>query len=296
MSDTAPLLQELLLLPRLHLRAQALAEGLLQGQHSSPYKGFNVEFAEHRPYLPGDELRFVDWKVFAKTDRLFIKYFEEETNLHAHLWLDASRSMAFGSGGLTKWEMASLLASAFAYLLLRQNDRVGLGVVGERTAALPEQSHMAHFRTLCDFMEQQNPADNPMPLAEALHSLSVTLKRRGLVMIFSDFYTEPESLSLLMRNLAARQMDVVLFHLLDPVEIGLDLQGQWRFEDMENHDRLALAPAQLKKAYQRELAEHTGALARLCQHRGASYHLVDISQPPMGVCLEVLTRHGRALR
>ncbi len=292
---TDDLLRDLLQLPELHLRAHALADGLLQGQHRSPYKGFNVEFAEHRPYMPGDELKFVDWKVAAKTDRLYVKHYEEETNLHASVWVDQSASMGFGSGEVTKWQMATLLASAFAYLLLQQNDSVGAGLLSVGRDVLPEQSHMGHFRNLCAFFENHAPQREPVDLADAMLHQSAQLRRRGLVMVFSDFYVEPERLEGVMRTLAARQMDVVLFHVLDPVELGLGLEGQWRFEDMENDERLALSPRQLRRAYEQELQDHRRALARLCQNRGTSYHLVDTSQPPMGVCLEVLQRHGRAL-
>jgi uncharacterized protein (DUF58 family) len=267
-------------LSRLDLVARLVVEGFITGLHRSPYHGFSVEFSEHRPYMPGDPLRDLDWKAYGRTGRLYVKQYEEETNLKAYLLLDASGSMGYQSGGpLSKYRYASCLAAALAYLMLRQRDAVGLMLFRQEVLSyVPPRSVQSHLQVLLREIGQAQPAADTR-MAPAFHDLAERLSRRGLVVVLSDLLDDPEEVLAGLRHFRYRGHEVVVFHVLDPRERDLDLaREETRFYDLENpeHD-LTTQPWHLQDEYRRMMDE----LVRMYQHRCADalidYVLLDTS-------------------
>ncbi|MEW4571496.1 DUF58 domain-containing protein, partial [Tautonia sp. JC769] len=235
---------------RLELLAKLVVEGVVSGLHRSPFKGFSVEFAEHRPYGPGDEIRHIDWRAFGKTDRYYVREYEEETNLKAYLVLDTSGSMGFAGRTVSKLEHARRLAASLAYLMIRQRDAVGLVTFdGEVRSMIPARSAPGHFSVLCRAMEQAQPGGEA-PLHRVLHALAERIRRRGLIVIFSDGLDDLDALSQSLRHLRHRHHEVLFFHILAPEEETFDFAGPVRLQDLEASSRaMRVDPSALRATY-----------------------------------------------
>jgi uncharacterized protein (DUF58 family) len=268
-------------LSRLDLIARLVVEGFITGLHRSPYHGFSVEFSEHRPYMPGDPLRDLDWKAYAKTDRLYIKQYEEETNLKAYILLDVSGSMDFQSGAaLSKFRYATSLAAALSYLMLRQRDAVGLMLFRDLIESyVPPRSVQSHLQVLLKTIEQTKPGSDTN-MAPTFHDLAERIARRGLVIVLSDLLDDPQEVLRGLRHFRHRGHEVVVFHLLDPREIDLDFDKETRFFDLEDPQQmLTTQPWLVRREYGQLIEEMVQTYRRGCAEARIDYTLIDTSTP-----------------
>ena len=231
-------------LATMELRARLVVEGFITGLHKSPYHGFSVEFAEHRQYMPGDEIRRIDWKVLGRTDRYYIKQFEEETNLKSYLLIDTSKSMDFKSeGNLTKLQYGSYLAAALAYLMTKQKDAVGLVTYDEELRKyLPPRSTKVYLQTILAELESLRAA-NKTGIGNALNDVAERLSRRGLVVIISDLFDDPNDIMQALKHFRYSQHEVIVFHVLDPRERNFQFGRDAIFKDMETDEEMMTQPA-----------------------------------------------------
>ena len=263
----------------MELRARTIVEGFLIGLHRSPYKGFSVEFSEYRQYMPGDDLSLIDWKVYARSDRHYVKKFEEDTNLECHLLLDVSGSMGYRSQDVTKQEYASYLAGALAYLMNRQHDAVGLTVFAEQILTqLPVSSRAGHLRRLLVALDRLQPGRGS-DLSKPLNRLADALSRRGMVVLISDLLDEPARVVSGLRHLRFRGTDVVVFHVLDEAELTFPFDRAARFKDLETDDEVLAVPAVVRDHYLKEIQELVSFYERELRLAGIDYCLVDTSKP-----------------
>ncbi len=263
----------------LELRARVVVEGFWSGIHRSPYHGFSVEFTEYRQYSPGDDPRYVDWRVFARSDRYFIKRFEDETNLRCHLLADQSRSMAYGSIGHTKADYAATLAATLGYFLFLQGDAIGLLTFDERVRDyLPASHRRGHLRRLMVALER--PAGgSATDLAAPLQRLVEIIRKRGLVVLISDFLAPVERLEKELIQLTASGHEVIVFHILDPAEVTFQFGEPAQFEDVESGKTLLVEPEAVRAGYLRRFEDHCGAVRSLCERLGSSYSRLVTDQP-----------------
>ncbi|KPJ50207.1 hypothetical protein AMJ40_03555 [candidate division TA06 bacterium DG_26] len=237
----------------MELKARLVVEGFLIGLHKSPYKGFSVEFAEHRPYMPGDEIRKIDWKIYAKTDRFYVKEYEEETNLKAYLILDASASMAYRSDRMDKLEYGRYLAASLAYLLLKQKDSVGLCVFDTKVRRyIPPRSAAHHIHNLLKELDDVNPGGET-DLSSTFHELAEKMRRRGLIIIISDLLDDPEKVVRGLKHFRHKKHEVLVFHILDPWEVDFPYEEPAMFRDMESNEKLVVDPESLRSKYKRRI-------------------------------------------
>jgi uncharacterized protein (DUF58 family) len=276
-------------LKNLELRARSVVEGALSGMHRSPHHGSSVEFAEHKEYSAGDEIKHIDWKAYGKFDKYYVKRFEEETELRAYLLIDCSASMDYKRESVSKLEYARTLAASLAYLLLKQQDQVGMVAFGERLRGyLPPRSRSGHLNdllTALDGVEPQGRTDLPRALAY----LSEVVQRRALVVLFSDLLGTSDEVRHLLRGLRARKHDVVVFHLLDKDELTLPFEGTTIFESMEDEQKLVADPGDVRKAYLAEIARFIESYRTSLREGDVEYHLVDTSEAPSDVLVRFLT-------
>jgi len=261
--------------------AQGVVEGFLAGLHRSPFRGFSVEFTEHRAYQPGDEPRYLDWRMLARSDRLFVKQFEEETNLRAMILLDASRSMAWrgAEGRLTKREYAQRLAAAIGLILLRQRDATGLIAFDDAVREIiPARVKMGQWRRLVRGIVAA-PAGRGTAAEAALRQVTSLLVRRGLVVLVSDLLLERDLVLTALRFLRHRGHQVVVFHLLDPAERELSGPPEVRFVDPESSASLVVRPRELARAYRDTVRREIAAWRTACRRHGIAYHDVTTDQP-----------------
>lgn len=276
-------------LGRTELVARLVVEGFLTGLHRSPYHGFSVEFAEYRPYLPGDPPRDVDWKVYGKTDRLYVKEYEEETNLKAYIMLDGSNSMGFTSGEVTKFEYSKYLAASLCYLLLRQRDAVGLAVFREgMTSYLPPRSVPSYLYEL--LRRLPSSPQGRTQLGPALHSLAERVTKRGLVVVLSDLMDDPEEVLAGLKHLRHRKHEVIVFHILDPAELSFPFQEPAVFRGMEGEGEVSLEPWHIREHYRRMASDWVGRLEGECREHGIDYTLLRTSDPYDVALLRYLAR------
>lgn len=263
----------------LPLKARWVVEGLMSGVHRSRARGFSVEFEEHRAYSPGDETRHIDWKAFGKFDRYLVKEYEEETNLRAHLVVDASASMDYGSHGITKWDYGCYLAAALAYLALSQQDAVGLSLCAEKVERrIPPKATRRHLLELLDALERQRPRGQT-GIAETLGELAASVRRRGLVVVVSDLLTEERRLVRALQLLRLKGNDVVVFHILDPAELGFPFEDHTRFEDLETLQRVTVEADVVREAYLAAVGGFVDSLRKVCREHQVDYVLLDTSVP-----------------
>ena len=267
-------------LSRLDLIARMVVEGFITGLHQSPSPGFSVEFSEYRQYMPGDSLRDLDWKVFGKTDRLYVKQYEEETNLKAHLLIDASASMAYRSGSIAKFQYASYVAAALSHLMLRQRDAVGLIAFDDRIRAyLPPRSVASHLHILLTALQNTRPEGGDTDLAATFHDLAERIVRRGLIVVISDLFDEPDRLLNGLKHFRHRNHEVIVFHVLDPRERDLDFNRETRFVDLESGTQIATEPWHLAPAYRDHMEALIDRFRRECREALIDYVLLETSEP-----------------
>ena len=279
----------------LELRARTIVEGFLTGLNRSPFKGFSVEFAEYRQYLPGDDLSTIDWRVYARTDRHYVKKFEEETNLSCHLMLDVSGSMGYGSHGITKFEYGQCLAASLAYLMNRQRDACGLTAFDERVVGmLPASARPGHLNALLLTLDRLAPG-NQTNVSKPLHQLADSLSKRGLVVLISDLLDEPEQVIQGLKHFRFRGTDVIVFHVLDPDEIAFPFERATRFEDIETSSTVTAVPAMVRDHYQKTIGELIDLYKRELGAARIDYHLLTTDTPLELALLAYLSTRGRAL-
>ncbi len=284
-------------LQNLELRARSVVEGALAGLHRSPHHGASVEFAEHKEYAPGDEIKHIDWKAYGKFDKYYVKRFEEETELKAYLVLDCSASMGYRGDGVSKLDYARVLAASVAYLLMKQQDQAGVIAFGEKLRAyLPPRARSGHLSDLLAALDQLG-AEGKTDLMRAISYVSEAAHRRSLLIIFTDLLDSPPSeVRRLLRGLRARHHDVAVFHLLDHDELTLPFDGTTVFESMEDDRRLLAEPADIRRAYLAELDQLVDEYRRGLAEGDVEYHLVDTSRPPAQTLLDFLTGPYRRSR
>jgi uncharacterized protein (DUF58 family) len=283
-------------LQNLELRARAVVEGALAGLHRSPHHGASVEFAEHKEYSAGDEIKHIDWKAYGKFDKYYVKRFEEETELRAYLVVDVSASMGYRGGGVSKLEYARMLAASLAYLLLKQQDQVGLIAFGERLRGyVPPRARSGHLSDLVGALEGVDAAGRT-DLGRAMTYVSEVVHRRSLIVLISDLlqFGDPgvddrqRDPRHLLRGLRARQHDVVVFHVLDRDELTLPFEGTTVFESLEDEQRALVEPADVRRAYLEEVQRFVEGYRRGLADGDVEYHLVDTARAPSEVLLQFL--------
>jgi len=271
--------QALMAVRNLELRARVVVEGFWNGLHRSPYHGFSVEFTEYRQYSPGDDTRYLDWRLYARTDRYHLKKFEDETNLRCHLIVDQSRSMGYGSTGYTKAAYAQTLAATLAWFLHGQGDAVGLFTfAGEVRDYLPARHRSGHLRQLLLALEQE-PAGPATSLHEPLRRVAELARRRGLLVLISDLLAPIDELEPWLARLGAAGHELVIFQVLDPNELAFEFTGARRFEDLESGREMQLDPAVVRAEYQDRLQRHGQAIESLGHKLGFAFQRVVTSQP-----------------
>lgn len=261
------------------LIAKKIVEGFIGGLHRSPFHGFSVEFSDHREYVPGDDLKFLDWYLYARTDHYYIKRYEQETNVRCHILLDRSASMAFGTVGLTKWDYACFLASCLSYLMLKQQDAVGLSLLGATPGMLvPPRGRSSHLNQLMRVMVQ-NPPSGTTDLATSLHAVVRNIKRRSLVVIISDLIDDPDQTLGCIRLIRSHKHDVVVFHIQDPAELEFNFNGSTLFRDVETGEQLEVDPVAVRKHYLDRMHDWTQLCHKQLTGIGIDYQQVDTRKP-----------------
>lgn len=273
--------QTLARIARLELRARQVVEGVISGMHKSPHRGSSVEFAQHRDYVPGDEIRHIDWKVYARSDRYHIKQFEEETNLKATLVLDSSASMDYKgeNSPLSKREYGSIVAAAIASLLLRQRDGVGLAQfdAGVRQF-IPPSSTSAHYKMLLETLERKESRPKT-GLGDTFHDLAERIKRRGLLIVLSDLFGDPDDILRGLQHFRHRKHEVIVFQILDKDELTFPFRDSAVFEGMEGEEPLMAEPNALRREYLNAFNEFTATLKRGCRELDMDYIQLPTDQP-----------------
>ncbi|MCC6649554.1 MAG: DUF58 domain-containing protein [Candidatus Eisenbacteria bacterium] len=268
-------------LSHLDVRARLVVEGFISGMHRSPFHGFSVEFAEHRPYMPGDPLKNLDWKVLAKSDRYLVKQYTEETNLRCHLLLDLSGSMGFQSprASLSKLEYGRSLAAALAYLMLRQQDAVGAMMFADAPLQyVPARSVRSHLDVLLATLSTGAPQGRTR-LGPALHELAERIKRRGLVVLISDLMDKPEEVLSGLQHFRHRHHEVIVFHVLDPDELEFPYHDTATFVDMESGERVTTEPWEIGARYRERLEAWQARYRRACREQRVDYVPLDTRTP-----------------
>ncbi|MEX2465934.1 MAG: DUF58 domain-containing protein [Gemmatimonadota bacterium] len=261
----------------LDLLARSVVDGFLTGLHRSPYLGFSTDFAEHRAYMPGDDVRRIDWRLFARTDRHYIKLFEAETNANFAVLLDSSRSMSYGSHEVTKLDYARYLAACLGYLSNKQRDRVGLVTFDHEIIEYLPPS-MRPIDTMLHLLDAVD-AGRPGRLGPGLLRATELLGRKGIVVLLSDFYEEPDEVLAAVAPLRARGHDVIVFQILDPMELTFSFEGARGFEDLETGEQIPVVPERLRSEYRRLMDAHLATLATRFSDNRIDYALLDTSKP-----------------
>lgn len=277
----------------LEIAARKIVEGFVNGLHESPYKGASVEFAEHREYVPGDDLRRLDWKVFAKTDRYYIKEYEEETNLKAYVVLDVSKSMLYGSGELSKLEFGRQAAAAVAYLIQKQGDAVALILFDSKVKKfLPPANSPAHLRAIFASLVESEPAEKT-DIGVIFHEIAERLRQRSLVLVISDLFDDVERVVSGLSHMSHRGHDVAVMHVMDRAEIEFPFDGMTRFDGLEIDQKLLADPRALREAYVAEVAAFQNRLKAACLAGRMDYSVMDTSRSPAVLLASYLAMRAR---
>lgn len=267
--------------------------GQVSGRHASPHRGASVEFAEYRKYVPGDDLRRLDWRAYGRSDRFYIKEFEADTNLRCCVILDTSGSMEFGSVGVSKLEYARRIAATLGYLAVQQGDAIGLTCVADGiVTSVPPRRNPAHLTHIFDVLEQCKPA-GPTQLDTILHELAETIRQRALIVILSDFFVEPATLRSCFEHLRYRKHDVAAFHLLDPEEIGFTFQRPTRFLDLEGGPAIFVEPSEIAERYHTALKKYLDELKQVVLETGVDYRRVSLDTSFEKVLTQFLVDRAR---
>jgi len=283
-------------LANLELVARCAVEGFYAGLHPSPFHGFSVEYSDHRAYEPGDELRFLDWKMFGRSDKLYIKQFLQETNVPVYILLDSSMSMAFqGSGPVSKLAYGSYLAASLAYLMLTQSDSVSLTCFAEQIRTqIPAKSRRSHLNAILTALHR-NKAAGQTRLEEVLHAVAETTHRRGLVLLISDLLEDAGDLFSGLAHLKYLRHDVIVFHTLDAQEIALEYEGLVEFEDLETRARMRAFPQSLQAQYRREVQAFITDIEQSVGKSNMDYCLLNTSEPLDKALVAYLVKRQRMM-
>ncbi len=258
-------------LDKFDLRARLIVEGFLTGLHKSPFHGFSAEFLEHREYQPGDPIKDIDWKVFGKTDRYFIKKYEEETNLKAYILIDCSKSMQFSTQKINKLEYAKTLAAALSYLLISQQDAVGVLSFAEQIKKyIPPRSTKAHLDTVFHQLDSLVAKDETNT-AVTLHKLAEKVKKRGLIILISDLLDDQEEIMKGLQHFRHNKHELLVFNILDDQEINFDYNSKTRFVDLESGDEIITNPWEIKKEYQAQMRKMKNYFTTKCRNASIDY-------------------------
>ncbi len=269
----------LMKIKNLEMRAKVIVEGFFSGLHRSPYHGFSVEFSEYRQYTPGDDLRYLDWRLFARSDRYYIKRFEDETNLRCHLLLDTSRSMGYGSVGYEKIEYARTAAATLAYFLSLQRDATGLVTFDEKIVEyLPARFRPGHMHRLMMCLEK-SVSGTATDLRPAIEQIARTVTKRGLIVLISDLLTPINELETQLGYLRSRGHDVVLLRILDPTEVTFEFSDPAMFEDIESARELYVDPESVRESYLQRFSEHQQGIKTTCDNLGIDFYELTTDQP-----------------
>lgn len=276
----------------LNFRVQKIVEGYVTGLHKSPYHGFSVEFAQHRQYSPGDDIRYIDWKVFGKTDRFYIKEYEEETNMKVAILLDCSESMKYGSGGLTKYEYGSCIAATLSYVLLNQQDSVGLTLFDNSTRAeISPSTNPGMLRNIVTLLENTVPSAETK-IGELFLKVLTNMKRKGLIIIISDFFVDFNIIQESLKHLSTRGHAVFLFHVMDKAELSFPFERLTLFKGLEHAGDTLINPGSVRAAYLKEVGDFLNRLKKESIKRKINYYLINTSDPLDVVLSSILTTHG----
>lgn len=267
-------------LKSLELKARAIVEGFMVGLHRSPYHGFSVEFSEHRPYMQGDPIKNIDWKVFAKREKYFIKQYEEETNLICNIFLDISKSMNFKhQSAFSKLEYGKALSAALSYIMINQQDSVGLITYSDSVNSyLPPKSSRVYLKTLLTVLNQLKPTGTTNT-AKCLSSVAEKIMKRGLTIIISDFFDDINSIMIALKHIHYKKNEVIVFQLLDPIEKDFGFERDSIFIDMETEEQISTQPYQIKRSYQDAMNDYLMKFKKECINNGIEYNLILTNQP-----------------
>mgnify|MGYP001112226308 FL=1 len=280
-------------LNNLSLKARFVVEGFIVGLHKSPYHGFSVEFSEHRAYGAGDEIRHVDWKLWGKTDRYFIKQFEEETNLKSYLLIDQSLSMTYKSGNVTKLEYAQILAASLGYLMLKQQDAVGLTLFDDEIRVnIPARSKRSHLNIILSKMQNIKPGPETT-IAPVLHKTAEAIKKRGLIILISDLFDDPDKVLSGLQHFRYKGHEVIVFHVLDPQELTLDFTQRTRFRDMESGEEIVTDPWHIQSDYQKSMEQFCDYIKSNCRQKNIDYVQLSTDLPLDMALSEYLIKRKR---
>jgi len=280
-------------LKNMALRARLVVEGFITGLHRSPYHGFSVEFSDYRPYMLGDEIRHIDWKVYGKTDRYYIKQFEEETNLKSYLLLDTSASMGYSSQKITKLDYASYLAAALSYLMLEQRDAVGLVLFEKKIKKyIPPRSIKSYLPLILKELETIR-CSSQTDVAATFHEMAERINRRGLIIVLSDLLDDPEKVISGLKHFRHKRHDVIVFHILDPMEISFDFKRNALFKDLETTEKMTTQPWHIKADYQKQVKKFIDNYKRQCRLNRIDYVLINTSWSFDRALMEYLLKRKR---
>jgi uncharacterized protein (DUF58 family) len=283
-------------LANMDLVARCAVEGFFSGLHPSPFHGFSVEYSDHREYHLGDELKFVDWKVFGRSDKLYIKQFQQETNTTAYILLDTSKSMSFaGDGRVRKIDYASFLAAALSYLMLSQSDSTSLVLFAEKVIKhIPPRSKRTHLNTILAALQYNRP-EGQTNLAGVLHTIAETTKRRGLIILISDLLDDEDDIYKGLAHLKFLKHDVIVFHTMDHQELNLDYEGLIQFEDLESKAKIRAFPQSLRDGYRMRVAEFLDDIEKTTGKSNIDYCLLDTSEPLDRALIAYLAKRKRMM-
>jgi len=281
-------------LANMELRARLVVEGFITGLHKSPYHGFSVEFAEHRQYMPGDEIKHIDWKIYARTDRYYIKQYEEETNLKSYIVVDTSRSMGFASEGqLTKLEYASYLAASLSFMMIKQQDAVGLALFDETlNTYLPPHASKAYLRQLLIALQRVAPSGKT-GAGVSLHQVADRIRRRGLVIIISDLLDNQDAVIGALKHFRHKKNEVIVMQVLDPRERSFAFGSDAVFKDLESGETLRTQPWHIQISYQQAMRAFLERFKRECRENYVDYVLIDTATPFDVALLAYLSKRER---
>ena len=258
-------------LSNMSLRARLVVEGYIIGQHKSPFHGFSVEFAEHRAYGPGDEIRHIDWKLYGKTDRFFVKQYEEETNLRSYILLDTSRSMEYKSNKISKLDYGNYLSAALAYLMINQQDGVGLTLFDNQIQPfIPPRSKPSHVNTILTHLDKTGSGKDT-DVGIVLHEMAERIKKRGLIILISDLFDETENIINGLKHFRHNKQEIIVFHVMDRKELNFDFSNRTKFKDMETDEQITTEPWKIRKIYQKAIQSYQDELRLRCREQKIDY-------------------------
>ena len=279
----------------LFLKAKYVVEGFIIGLHKSPYHGYSVEFSEHRPYTFGDEMKNIDWKLWARTDKYYVKEFEEETNLNAHILFDKSLSMSYGSNNITKIEYAKILASSLSYMMIKQQDATSLNIFDSSISKMIQPSAKpSHLKVLINELEGITPS-GVTNISPVLHRLAESIKMKGLIIIISDFYADIDETISGLKHLKFYGHDIIVFHILDAKELSLDFDGRVEFIDLETGSKIITDPEFIKKEYNDAIDTHIRRLQGECRSLNIDHILINTKSDIDKLLYMYLRRRAKVL-